>query len=131
MKIILSKTKTAIILVLITVILSGFYAYMLARPVSYGWRYYNETVYEGVQGEGYLTFDRNGTVQIKTSNFDETLEYYYFHTNGYLFVLNAKTEDEVIAQCGDGDVFIVQYAQITRKVMDAIPTLKFIGNKRI
>ncbi|WP_413476547.1 C-terminal binding protein [Latilactobacillus fuchuensis] len=39
---------------------------------------------------------------------------------------NAKTEDEVIAQCGDGDVFIVQYAQITRKVMDAIPTLKFI-----
>lgn len=39
---------------------------------------------------------------------------------------NAKTEDEVIDQCGDGDIFIVQYAHITRKVMDAIPTMKYI-----
>lgn len=27
----------------------------------------------------------------------------------------ARTEDEVIKQCGDGDIFIVQYAPITRK----------------
>ena len=98
MKIILSKIKTAIILVLITVLFSGFYAYMLGRPVSYGWKYYDETVYEGVHFEGAMTFDRNGTVQVKNSNFDETLEYYYFHTNGYLFVLDAKTEDERIEE---------------------------------
>ena len=98
MKIILSKTKTAIILVLITVLLSGFYAYMLGRPVSYGWKYYDETVYEGVHFEGAMTFDRNGTVQVKNSNFDETLEYYYFRMNGYLFVLDAQTEDERIEE---------------------------------
>lgn len=39
---------------------------------------------------------------------------------------NAKTEDEVINQCSDGDIFIVQYAKITKKVMDAIPSLKYI-----
>lgn len=39
---------------------------------------------------------------------------------------NAKTEDEVIDQCGDGEIFIVQYAHITRKVMDAIPSMKYI-----
>ncbi|WP_125589024.1 C-terminal binding protein [Companilactobacillus jidongensis] len=39
---------------------------------------------------------------------------------------NAKTEDEVINQCSDGEIFIVQYAKITKKVMDAIPSLKYI-----
>ena len=98
MKIILSKAKTAIILVLITVILSGFYAYMLGRPVSYGWKYYNETVFEGVHFEGYFTFDRNGIVHMQNSNFDETFERYYFLKNGYLFILSAQTEDERIEE---------------------------------
>ncbi|APX71800.1 C-terminal binding protein [Companilactobacillus allii] len=39
---------------------------------------------------------------------------------------NAKTEDEVISQCSDGEIFIVQYAKITKKVMDAVPSLKYI-----
>ncbi|WP_125566522.1 C-terminal binding protein [Companilactobacillus insicii] len=39
---------------------------------------------------------------------------------------NAKSEDEVIDQCGDGEIFIVQYAKITKKVMDAIPSLKYV-----
>lgn len=38
----------------------------------------------------------------------------------------ARTEDEVIKKCGDGEIFIVQYAPITRKVMDAIPSLKYV-----
>ena len=38
----------------------------------------------------------------------------------------AITEDEVIAQCQDAEIFIVQYAKITEKVMDSCPCLKYI-----
>lgn len=38
----------------------------------------------------------------------------------------AKTEDEVIEQCKDGEILIVQYANITEKVMEAMPKLKFV-----
>ena len=36
------------------------------------------------------------------------------------------TEEEVIANCQDADIFIVQYARITEKVMLACPKLKFV-----
>lgn len=36
------------------------------------------------------------------------------------------TEEDVIRECQDADVFIVQYAPITRKVMEACPNLKAI-----
>ena len=36
------------------------------------------------------------------------------------------TEEEVIANCQDVDIFIVQYARITEKVMLACPKLKFV-----
>lgn len=39
---------------------------------------------------------------------------------------NVKAEDEVIAACRDADILIVQYAQITRKVMKACPKLKLV-----
>lgn len=38
----------------------------------------------------------------------------------------AITEDEVIAQCQDAEIFIVQYAKITKKVMDHCPKLKYV-----
>ena len=38
----------------------------------------------------------------------------------------AIQEDDVIAQCQDADIFIVQYARITKKVMDNCPRLKYI-----
>ncbi len=37
-----------------------------------------------------------------------------------------KTEDDVINQCQDADAFIIQYARITKKVMDALPKLKMV-----
>lgn len=37
-----------------------------------------------------------------------------------------RTEDDVINNCKDGDAFIVQYAHITKRVMDALPNLKMI-----
>ena len=38
----------------------------------------------------------------------------------------AITEDEVIAQCQDAEIFIVQYAKITKKVMENCPKLKYV-----
>lgn len=39
---------------------------------------------------------------------------------------NAQTEEDVISKCSDGDVFIVQYAPITQRVMELCKNLKFI-----
>lgn len=36
------------------------------------------------------------------------------------------TEQDLIEQCQDADVFVVQYAPVTRKVMEACPNLKYI-----
>lgn len=50
-----------------------------------------------------------------------------FHDAGMEVELKqAKTEDEVIEQCKDGEILIVQYAHITEKVMNAMPQLKFV-----
>ncbi len=37
-----------------------------------------------------------------------------------------KTEEDLIEQCKDGNIFINQYAPITRKVMEALPNLKMV-----
>ena len=37
-----------------------------------------------------------------------------------------KTEDDVIRNCGDADVLIVQWAPVTRKVLKALPKVKCI-----
>ena len=36
------------------------------------------------------------------------------------------TEDDLIEQCQDADAFIIQYAHITKKVMDNLPNLKMV-----
>ncbi|MBS7006844.1 C-terminal binding protein [Anaerostipes sp.] len=38
----------------------------------------------------------------------------------------ARTEDEVIEQCKGADIFIVQYANISERVMEALPELKYV-----
>ena len=37
-----------------------------------------------------------------------------------------KTEDDIIRNCGDADVLIVQWAPITRRVLEALPKVKCI-----
>lgn len=37
-----------------------------------------------------------------------------------------KTEEDLIEQCQDAEIFINQYAPITRKVMESLPKLKFV-----
>ena len=79
MKKFLACTKTAIIFLLVTVLFLGFYAYMLARPISYGMSYYNETTYDGGVFEGTLRYYPDGTVTNKNSNFnyEELTDYYW------------------------------------------------------
>ena len=98
MKNILSCTKTAIILLLATVLCLGVYVYMLARPISYGMSYRNETVYEGTTFEGTLRFYPNGKILSENSNFEGVLEFYYYYRDGYVFTLTAQTDAEYEAE---------------------------------
>lgn len=98
MKNILSYTKTAIILLLVTVHSLGFYAYMLARPISYGMSYHNKTVYKGVPFEGTLKFYPDGKVLNDNTNFEEAFEDYYYYKDGYVFTLMAETDEEFEAE---------------------------------
>ena len=94
MKYILSKAKTAIILLLVTVIFLGFYTFLLTRPISYGMKYHNETVYEGIKFEGTFKFYRGGKMVIENDNFDEPFACFYYYENGYIFSLWGETEEE-------------------------------------
>lgn len=98
MKKILSCTKTAVILLLVTILALCLYIYMLARPISYAMPYHNETVYEGVAFEGTLKFYSNGKALNKNTNFEEVLEDYYYYKDGYIFTLMAKTDAEYEAE---------------------------------
>ena len=98
MKKILSCSKTAIILLCVTVLSLCFYTYMLSRPISYGMNYHNEMVYEGVVFEGNLKFDSDGKVFNNNTNFEETLEDYYYYKDGYVFILMAQTDEEYEAE---------------------------------
>lgn len=41
--------------------------------------------------------------------------------------LNCKTEDELIAQCTDAEGIIIQYAPITRRVLEKLPNCKIVA----
>ena len=82
MKNFLSKTKTSIILLIVTVLLLGSYVYIIASPVTYGMKYRNETVYEGEVFKGSLKYSPDGKVISENTNFDEPLEMYYYYKDG-------------------------------------------------
>ena len=94
MKKFLSKTKTAIILLIVTILLVGSYVYIVASPVSYGMKYRNETVYEGVVFKGSLKYSHDGKVISENTNFDEPFEMYYYYKDGYVFNLAATNDEE-------------------------------------
>ena len=98
MKKLLSNSKTAIILMIVTVLLVGSYVYMLARPISYGMKYRNETVYEGEVFKGSLKYSPDGKVISENTNFDEPFEMYYYYKDGYVFNLVAKNDAEYEAE---------------------------------
>ena len=98
MKNILSKTKTAIILLIVTVLLLGSYIWIVANPVTYGMKYRNETVYEGEVFKGSLKYSPDGKVISENTNFDEPFEMYYYYKDGYVFNLMAKNDEEYEAE---------------------------------
>ena len=98
MKNILSKTKTAIILLIVTVLLLGSYVCIVANPVTYGMKYRNETVYEGQAFVGALKYSTDGKVISENTNFDEPLEMYYYYKDGYVFNLMATNDEEYEAE---------------------------------
>ena len=91
MKNILSCKKTSIILLIITIISIGLYTYMIARPVSFGMAYHNETEYEGGVFEGTMKFNSDGTMVNKNTNFEEEMKSFYYYKDGYVFYTTAGT----------------------------------------
>ena len=85
MKNILSQTKTAIILLIVTVLLLGSYICIIANPVTYGMKYRNETVYDGVVFKGSLKYSPDGKVISENTNFDEPFEMNYYYKDGSVF----------------------------------------------
>ena len=98
MKNILSKTKTTIILLIVTVLLLGSYVCIVANPVTYGMKYRNETVYEGEVFKGSLKYSPDGKVISENTNFDEPFEMYYYYKDGYVFHLMATNDEEYEAE---------------------------------
>jgi hypothetical protein len=92
MKNILSRKTTAIILLVITILSLGFYAYMIARPISYGMGYHNETAYEGGTFDGTMKFYSDTTMLNSNSNLGAELESRYDYKDGYVFFVLAGTE---------------------------------------
>ena len=98
MKKFLSKTKTAIILLIATILLVGSYVYIIASPVTYGMKYRNEVVYDGEVFKGSLKYYPNGKVVGENTNFDEPFEMYYYYKDGYVFNLTATNDEEYEAE---------------------------------
>ena len=98
MKKFLSKTKTAVILLIVTILLVGSYIWIVANPVTYGMKYRNETVYEGEVFKGSLKYSPDGKVISENTNFDEPFEMYYYYKDGYVFNLMATNDEEYEAE---------------------------------
>ena len=94
MKNILSCTKTALILLVATIILLVASVYMIVRPISYGFGYHNETVYENTVFKGTIKFYPDGTMSVGNANFDEEMMFRYYYKDGYVFSTVAETEEE-------------------------------------
>jgi hypothetical protein len=94
MKRILSSKKTAIVLMSITLISLIFYVYMIARPISFGMEYHNESVYEDWKFEGITIFNDDNTMLNRNSNFIDELRSRYYYKDGYVFFTMANTSAE-------------------------------------
>ena len=98
MKKFLSCAKTAVILLIVTLISLGFYVYMIARPISYGMAYTTETLYDDEIFEGKVVFTPDNRMAISNSTFDFEMEYPYYYKNGYAFMVLATTDEEYEAE---------------------------------
>ena len=86
--------KPTIVVFLVVIALIGFYTFLFASPISYGMGYHNVSSYEDVIFENTMTFFRDGTVIVRSTNFAEDFYARYYYKDGYVFVLLAETEED-------------------------------------
>ena len=98
MKKFLSKKTTSIALLIVTLILTVSYLYLLTCPIAYGMKYRNEVVYEGQAFVGSLKYTADGKVISENTNFDEPFEMYYYYKDGYVFHMLATNDEEYEAE---------------------------------
>ena len=94
MKSLFAYKKTAVFLLVITILTSAVYGYLLTSPIAYGMPYRNETVYDGYSFEGVMYFEANGVLKNCNSTFEEVIESRYYYKGGYVFFLLATTDEE-------------------------------------
>ena len=94
MKKLLSHTVTVVIFLVVTVVSLGFYAYMIARPISYGMGYYTETEYGGEIFEREMKFRRGGAVITTDGSYSDPMESRYYYKDGHVFMTLARTDEE-------------------------------------
>ena len=66
---------------------------MIARPISYGMEYKSKIEYGNQTFEGTLTFDTDGIMHNKNTNFNQGIKNRYYYKNGYVFSLTAETDE--------------------------------------
>ena len=101
MKKLLRSAKTLIVLLVVTVLSLGFYAYMLLRPISYGMEYTHRSEYDGASFSAAWVFDTDNTLLITSDTYPDGEELYYYYTKGNVFTLNATTPEEFEAEVAE------------------------------
>jgi hypothetical protein len=67
---------------------------MIARPISLGMGYHNQTEYDGGVFEGTMKFHSDGTMVNTNTNFNEELKSRYYYKDGYIFFVLAETDED-------------------------------------
>ena len=112
MKKLLSYAKTPILLLIVTLLLGGVYAYSILRPISYGMDYECKTVYQGFEFEGRIKFDSDTTMTTFNSGYEKGAKARYYYKNGYIFLTLAQTDED----------FEKEIAEINKNFKEALKT---------
>ena len=86
--------KSTIVILVVVIVLAAFYTWLFATPISYGMGYHNVSVFEEETFESTMTFYRDGTVVVHSTNFEEVFQSRYYYQDGYVFFTMAETEED-------------------------------------
>lgn len=90
MKKFLSKKSTKILFIILTIVLTAVYVYMLVRPISYGMTYKNETTALGITTTREATFlsSKKMKVTTTTGSSTKTVEQWIYCQGGKVVVVD-------------------------------------------
>ena len=89
----LSSKKIGVICLVFAILVLAINIYLIARPISYDWGYYAEDEYQGIQFEGVMKFNSDGTMVLRNSNHGREMESYYYYKDGHVFFTMAETDE--------------------------------------